>query len=256
MRRIEDPDAIAWLSTGANGDQGWFCGWDVGGWETAAWILHPMYETDELPAGLTVDEEAKIAEAAGLSPLEELLAHPRLGPILEGATLVSGGPRRELPPEAWRRLRWSELADRLGVQPELDPGPGYWSFPFRSWPVNIDGPDEGCLDSESLARLVDILASASPGAGERSCLFYYGLGPALAGGDVDAEALLLAGPLADVATLLDDDPGWSPSNVWPEDRSWFIYTDWDFCGTKVSGSRSLIEALTADEELETVEIRP
>lgn len=44
----------------------------------------------------------------------------------------------------------------------------------------------------------------------------------------------------------------TPSNSWPADRSWLVYTDRDLQGTKVSGSCELIAALEADERLETI----
>jgi len=40
------------------------------------------------------------------------------------------------------------------------------------------------------------------------------------------------------------------------DRSWFLYTDWDLWGTKVSGSQSLIDELISDPDLETLEWSP
>jgi hypothetical protein len=43
----------------------------------------------------------------------------------------------------------------------------------------------------------------------------------------------------------------SPSNIWPEDRSWFVYTDSDLHGTRVSGPAELIASLAADNALET-----
>jgi hypothetical protein len=44
----------------------------------------------------------------------------------------------------------------------------------------------------------------------------------------------------------------SPSNIWPRDRSWLVYTDWDLRGTKISGDPALMTALAADALLETV----
>ena len=44
----------------------------------------------------------------------------------------------------------------------------------------------------------------------------------------------------------------SPSNIWPEDRSWFVYSDWDLSGTRVSGTAKLIDAVVADLKLETI----
>ncbi|WP_347661030.1 hypothetical protein [Micromonospora sp. B9E7] len=43
----------------------------------------------------------------------------------------------------------------------------------------------------------------------------------------------------------------SPTNLWPEDRSWMVWTDYDLQGSKVSGSKSLIEAVERHPVLET-----
>ena len=37
------------------------------------------------------------------------------------------------------------------------------------------------------------------------------------------------------------------------DRSWFIWTDYDLEGTKVSGSKPLVEAIKSHPTLETVD---
>jgi len=44
----------------------------------------------------------------------------------------------------------------------------------------------------------------------------------------------------------------TPSNLWPDDRSWFVYTDADLMATKVKGSAALIAALVDDVHLETL----
>jgi hypothetical protein len=51
------------------------------------------------------------------------------------------------------------------------------------------------------------------------------------------------GPLSAVPELLEERGGpysSSPTNLWPADRSWFIWTDYDLAGTKVSGSKPLV----------------
>ena len=44
----------------------------------------------------------------------------------------------------------------------------------------------------------------------------------------------------------------SPSNLWPADRSWLLYTDHDLTATQVSGSRELIAAIEAHQDIETL----
>lgn len=75
-----------------------------------------------------------------------------------------------------------------------------------------------------------------------------------AAGEFD-EPVLYRGGLGELSGLYDDEelPG-SPSNIWPDNKSWFVYTDWDLWGTKISGSPELINRLTADLKLETVKL--
>jgi len=63
------------------------------------------------------------------------------------------------------------------------------------------------------------------------------------------------GCIGDLASLLDsDDLDGTPGNIWPEDRSWLVYTDYDLLGTKVSSSTHLVERLESDPELETLRL--
>nr|WP_052478157.1 hypothetical protein [Kibdelosporangium sp. MJ126-NF4]CEL16508.1 hypothetical protein [Kibdelosporangium sp. MJ126-NF4] len=61
---------------------------------------------------------------------------------------------------------------------------------------------------------------------------------------------LLRGPLDAVPELVAE-MSTTPSNLWPADRSWFVYTDWDLWATRISGPPELIAAVTAHSELET-----
>ncbi|WP_116209649.1 hypothetical protein [Streptomyces olivoreticuli] len=49
-------------------------------------------------------------------------------------------------------------------------------------------------------------------------------------------------------------PDFSPSNLWPEDRSWIVYTDYDLWETKIVGPAALINALVGDTEIEAVRL--
>jgi hypothetical protein len=49
---------------------------------------------------------------------------------------------------------------------------------------------------------------------------------------------------------------YSPSNFWPVDHRWFVWTDWDLEGTKVSGDPQLIQALGRDYFLECLDWQP
>jgi hypothetical protein len=115
--------------------------------------------------------------------------------------------------------------------------------------VNIYGPEEGSLNRDEFERLVDHLERSTEGGLEAECVAFYGQVPTA---EFD-EVTLFQGLLGHITRLYDvEDLCGSPSNFWPVDRSWFVYTDWDLCGTKVSGDRGLIRRLERDPELETV----
>lgn len=40
--------------------------------------------------------------------------------------------------------------------------------------------------------------------------------------------------------------------MWPADRSWLMYSDWDLSGTKLYGPPELLAMIEEDEFLETV----
>jgi hypothetical protein len=234
-------------------------GIDAEGWEASAWILHACFENDILPGGLTHDDVRRIDARARRS-----LPRPRPQTVSEhvdeamlwllagdGGTLVNTSCDPPAGP-GWVRLPWADLWLRLSVDPrQLHGYPSHEWFSYQSWPVNLTAPCEGTLDRGQLGRLLYHLAAVSPGGEEASCVAYYG---AVAVGEYDHD-VLYRGALRDVPSLLDGDgPRVSPSNLWPEDRSWFVYTDWDLWGTKVSGPASLVERLENDPELEVVRL--
>jgi len=72
------------------------------------------------------------------------------------------------------------------------------------------------------------------------------------------EYLLMATTLAELA-----DPGWPeragigglmPQMLWPADRTWSVASEIDWDSTIVAGSRSLIDAVLADERFESFEV--
>ncbi|MFI7005460.1 hypothetical protein [Streptomyces sp. NPDC050145] len=86
------------------------------------------------------------------------------------------------------------------------------------------------------------------------CLAYYS--PLLHGAEGFDNLHIRTGTLADALVLYDhpDEDGWTPSNLWPRDRSWVLCTDYDLWVTKVAGPPALIEALLDDAELEAVRL--
>lgn len=166
--------------------------------------------------------------------------------------------RAEHPGPGWRRLRWAELARRTGDAVVPDGTlPGVRCFPSIKqdgrWPLDVVPPTEGSADRETWNRLVDLLVEHSPAGPDTPCLAYYG---PLALGGVDFEnPHVRAGRLGAAKTLYDKaETDFSPSNLWPQDRSWCLCTDYDLWATKVAGPRSLIGALLDDPELEAVRL--
>lgn len=122
-----------------------------------------------------------------------------------------------------------------------------------SWPLGIIPPTEGGLDRETWLRLIGGLTEHSPAGPDTRCLAYYS--PATLGFHDLEHRVVREGRLGD-AELLYDDPGtdFSPSNLWAQDRSWCLSTDYDLWGTKVTGPAALTEALLGDVELEAVRL--
>ena len=223
-------------------------GFDVAGWEATIWILDAMYEDPHGDSAESHDDRFRRLTDLSRIPPDSVDA------VLSG--LTESGSRLGLastPGPGWRRLRWQVLADRLGISfsKQLHPPCFRW-FPFNSWPVSIEPPSEGSLDEDSTRALV---AHLSRHSGSQVCVASYGF---LASGWSDAGGSCFAGPVLQVLDLVDEVAGriGTPSNVWPVDRSWLVYTDWDLWATKVSGSQQLIEELSHDETLETIQWEP
>jgi hypothetical protein len=152
------------------------------------------------------------------------------------------------PGDGWQRVLWRDLGARLSVDPfDLDVPPCFRSFPYKSWPGNTIPPAEGSLDFEQFHSLISCLAAKTAEGWATECVAYRA---PLQTGDFENDTLFRAS-LAEVGTLYDSVRG-APNNLWPLDRSWFLYTDTDLWATKLSGSTDLISALDRDPALETV----
>ena len=275
LRELESEDAdrqIDWLFgdtwPSTTGDAGFD---PVGQWPAALWILHAVYEMDALPDDLTYDDLEKSTRAAGLEepPLTE--SDARWAEVTEGAVVVGGGSgyAEKLDPP-WRRLSWADLDGREGFaivalsgeSPNMRSEPrSDWSDPAiipiesrpilrpiagGSWPVSLEPPTEGSLDEESLLALTEVLTRFT--APQAPCMFYSGFLI-----DFD-KARVYEGVLGDLMWFVGPREGriFTPSNFWPADRSWFVYTDYDLCATRVSGSPELIDALSEADGLDTL----
>lgn len=248
MVRVADGnEAIAWFAGGAE-IADLFAGFDAHGWDSEVWLLSAIYVNDSLPSGLTHDEMRKIQLAAGVQ--EPLV----IGEVnLDHTTVILGGGLgfSPTPDSAWTRVRWADYLSEVGrIAHESNVPPCFRWFPAGSWPANVIPPDEGSLDESSFNALLSTLAEQSGGFGVEVIAFY-GAG---ASGDWAGEQSphVWRGPLAAIDELVER-LGYTPSNFWPVDRSWFVYTDYDLLATKVSGSRSLIDALKSNADLESID---
>ncbi|MGW2982940.1 transposase family protein [Streptomyces goshikiensis] len=221
----------------------------------AAWVLNAMYEHEHGPADISYHEyrQARLADGSA-SP------HIVAGIDLDAVVVDTGGGlgRAQHPGPGWRRLRWAELARRTGG-PAVPDGlmPSYRCFPSAkkegSWPLGMVPPAEGSLDRETWNRLIAILTERSPAGPDTRCLAYYS---PLVLGFTDYDNLhVRAGRLGDAEILYDQsEADFSPSNLWADDRSWVLCTDYDLWATKIAGPPALINALLNDTEIEAVRL--
>ncbi|RSN65581.1 hypothetical protein DMH01_04220 [Amycolatopsis sp. WAC 04182] len=221
----------------------------------AVWVLNAMYEHEQGPSETSYHEhrQAQVAEGS-VEP------HIIGGLDLEAVGVTTGGGigRAGHPGPGWRRLRWAELARRTG-DPVVPSGmmPCFRCFPSirkeGSWPLGIIPPTEGSLDRETWTRLIGVLTEFGPAGRDTACLAYYN--PLTLGAEDFDNLHVRAGRLGDAEILYDhSEADFSPSNLWAEDRSWCLCTDYDLWATKVAGPPALIEALLNDAEIEAVRL--
>jgi hypothetical protein len=249
MRRVADPaEEIRWLVSSAGGER--IAGYELDQWPDSTWVLHAMYESPVLRGLGTHDEWRKRQLAAGaFVPL--IVGDSNLDEMGTDTGIGLGYVAR--PGKEWGRLSWHDYMQRTrAIGPSCDAPPCFRWFPRGSWPVAIQPPPEGSLDEESFAGLIDVLGRTSGQGTDTECVAYYA---PLAAGDFD-HPHVWRGPLRSLPELLEDfggPYGSSPSNFWCADRSWFVWTDWDLEGTKVSGSHEVVAAVRASDVLETIE---
>ncbi|MFF5448624.1 hypothetical protein [Streptomyces sp. NPDC012888] len=226
----------------------------------AAWVLNAMYESELGPGVVSHDELLRADIAAG--DVEVPRGVRGVDFRVHEVGVATGGTlgRAEHPGPGWRRLRWAELAERTG-DPVVAEGalPSFRSAPDGrlgdgSWPVGIRPPTEGSLDRETWNRLVKILLEHSPQGPDTRCFAYFCPFVTQEWGDIH-DHHVITGRLGDAPALYDV-PGMeaTASNLWPADRSWVTYTDWDLWGTKVAGPPTLVRALVGDAEIEAVRL--
>jgi hypothetical protein len=143
---------VAWLAPAGSG--GTWTGYPIGNDPDAVWVLHAMFEAESATTGVTHDAIHNRRLAAGL-------AQPHIvgGVNLDEFGVVTGGGigRSQHPGPGYRRLRWAELASRIG-EPIVPVGlkPCFrclaGAHPGGSWLASITPPSEGSLDREGWHR--------------------------------------------------------------------------------------------------------
>lgn len=239
---------LPWLQRGTSDfGAGTTTGFDLGGWDANGWLLHTMYELPDASPSWSYDDVER--EEITTGTIEPLV----VGDVnLSESTLLTGIPlgRTTEPEGGWVRLRWSELARRAST-PMNQSGvpPCHKWFSFSSWPTNIRPPSEGSLDPVALRGIVEVLASHSVAGLDTHTVFFFAM---LAVRKMDGPRAF-SGTLSELTDLYGNaGVTSSPSNFWPSDQSWFVYTDYDLMGTKVSGDDALLEALRRHPQLEVV----
>jgi hypothetical protein len=245
-KKLDYKAEVAWLierTPDAEHSQGTSCGFDVEGWPSSVWILNAMYENDSF--GRELADIRRKNETMGRGETELAL-------LENSISLDDSLDEIDEPTNGWVRIRWSELARRVGVDlRDQDFPPCHQWFSNDRWPDSVQGPPEGSLDKFSARRLAHLLQEH----GAHECIAAYAL---LAYGFRDPAQRCFRGPVKQFFEFENSGSGpfVTPSNVWSLDRSWFIYTDHDLWGTKVSGPIDLIQALKADKGLETIDWYP
>jgi hypothetical protein len=245
VRVTSATDELAWLGRPEGPEL--FAGIDASGWEASCWVLSAIYVNGSVRSAVTHDDVRKAEIARGIrEPL--IINGLNMG---ERSILQGGGlgyaPR---PDSSWTRVPWSEYLpelSRVARRSEVPPC-SRW-FGEGSWPANVEPPPEGSLDQDSLTALLTTLAKQCDGAETQVFAFY------AAGASRDPEGEedhVWIGPIAAIPELVRKYE-FTPSNVWPEDRSWFVYTDYDLWATKISGPNSLVNAVRSTAGLETIE---
>jgi len=250
MRRVPDQEReLAWLLEQPGMDV--VTGLDPVGWEDSTWVLHAMYENSQRTDTGTYDDVRLLRVATGESEM--------IGDIdLDAVTTDTGIPLGYVghPGPGWSRLTWADLLARegRGLSDPFGVPPCFRWFTAASFPLAIQPPPEGSMDLETFTDLIDVIASHESAGADTECFAF--MGCLAVDMDPDDPYHLWRGRLGDLPTLLDrEDQDYynTPTNWWPVDRSWFVMTDADLQGTKISGSHGLVDAVRRDLHLETTD---
>jgi hypothetical protein len=188
----------------------------------------------------------------------EALARPRAGTPLQAPPFDAPPPSGNLPPPLlaalldllrqhtttpdrcwfglWEGCGWVQGSPAVGWLAAEGPRPPRHR---RPWPRQTDPPDPG---------LIPPALGPESRAAQRVRL-------------PERDYLLFSGPLGAALQM-----GWrrtdgafdpqSPNLIWPDDRAWFVATEIDLDSTYLGGSAALIEAVLANQRLESVSAQP
>lgn len=151
-----------------------------------------------------------------------------------------------------RRIKWIELAKQYNIpfKKTIHLNSLINHFPQKSFPKYLVGLSEGILENHENFELVKLL---EPFCNNENCYFYY---DSLVLGNPEREDLHF-GKLSNMAELISNGKmtlGYSPTYVWPIDKSWCFNTDWDLSFSVIGCSRKVAEILLSSEVLETIEV--
>jgi len=190
-------------------------------------------------------------------------------------------------------VRWADVAEANGreMHPAAEWGSIAGSWKYQTQPGLWDGPPStGELPNDVAKRLVAVLSAHTDdpnhgffgvweGWGTGSAMFLFakdtpeivqkqareavdveaaawrGLVESAASFDVPQRPMrLLCGPLVAIEDFYERWDANPPSLWWPADNRWCVGTDIDLMTTYVRGSRSAVEALLADDQLEALAV--
>ncbi|RAX18503.1 hypothetical protein DC347_00015 [Pseudarthrobacter sp. AG30] len=66
----------------------------------------------------------------------------------------------------------------------------------------------------------------------------------------------LTGMVSNLLTVSDPNDRVTPELWWPENRAWLVWSDYDLMGSKIFGSRALIQQVREHPDIETLDWFP
>ncbi len=230
-------------------------GLDPSGWADSTWVLHGIFEDP------TVGKWSRSPNREALDDLARPLGRKwrrRLRRQQKRGMFISTNTSMAQPAPDSARIRWRDIATDAEQESWTSAAvpPSFSWFARREWPARTGHPSEGTMDGPTLDRLIEVIAAWSGNSGSDDCLAFYS---PLATGEFDDVPFVVETRMDAIKQLVDAEAGRSgtPTNWWPADRSWFVYTDWDLWATKVSGPAQLVRLIRNDDWLESIDwVRP